>query len=317
MLLVVNFALIAESSAGQTVRTNRSRERAHALHFIRRYVLIAACLLSSLLAGNALARAAAGPHSEVDLVSESSSIAPGRSFWVGLHFKIEPLWHIYWVNPGDSGEPPAVQWNLPRGFRAGQIEWPAPERIKAFTLINYGYQGDVLLPVLMHAAASFKPGSKVNLAATVKWLVCKDECIPAQGQLSLSLPVEKSFSRPSPAARALFERTWVRLPKPAPPGWKVSAVSEQNDFILSIDSGKPESGAIFFPLESEQIKNTAPQEVLVRGRRLRLRLRKSDQLLKPLPVLNGVVVFPSGPALVVHARVEPAPRKAARPSRGT
>ncbi|HLI29972.1 MAG TPA: protein-disulfide reductase DsbD domain-containing protein [Terriglobia bacterium] len=313
----MNCSSTEKSFTGQTVQPNCKQDHAHAVYFICRCAFIAACLLISILAGNIAAKAVVGPHTEVDLISERSAIAPGRPFWVGLHFKMEPGWHIYWVNPGDSGEPPAVQWNLPRGFRAGQIEWPAPQRIKAFTLINYGYQGDVLLPVLMHAPASFKPGSKVNLAATVKWLVCKDECIPAQGQLSLSLPVEKSFSRPSPAAQALFERAWSRLPKPAPPGWKVNALAEQNDFILAIDSGKPESGAIFFPLESEQIKNAAPQEVLARGRILRLRLRKSDQLLKPLPVLNGVVVFPSGPAFVVHARVEPAPRSAPRPSRKT
>ena len=284
--------------------------------FLRCHALLVACLLSSLLGGNALAKAATGPHTRIDLISKNSAIAPGRPFWVGLHFRLEPQWHIYWINPGDSGEPPVVQWNLPPGFRAGGIQWPAPQRIMAFTLVDYGYMGDVLLPVLIHPAASLTPASKVDLSATVKWLVCDNSCIPAQGQISLSLPVEK-LPRANPVPRALFERAKAHLPKPAPPGWKVSALSEQHDFILSIDSGKPESGAIFFPLEAEQIKDAAPQEVLARGRRLRLQLRKSNQLLKPLTVLNGVVVFPSGPAFVIHARVKPAPRSTASLNKGS
>ena len=310
----MSFASIPEGLTSRTGLANLARERvesstflpsihAWVLHFLRQHAFLAICLLFSVLGGNLSAKAVTGPHTQVDLISESNAITPGRTFWVGLHFKLEPQWHIYWVNPGDSGEAPVVQWNLPPGFRAGQIQWPAPHRIETFTLVDYGYLEDVLLPVLIHPAANLTPGSKVELAATVKWLVCKNECIPAQGQLSLSLPVEKGSPRlTNPADRALFARAQAHLPKPIPPGWKVSAVSEQNDFVLSIDSGSPESGAVFFPLETGQINDAAPQEVLARGRRLRLRLRKSDQLLKPLPVLNGVVVFPSGAAFLVHAR---------------
>ncbi|MGH9358583.1 MAG: protein-disulfide reductase DsbD domain-containing protein [Terriglobia bacterium] len=276
------------------------------------HALVTICLLCSVLDGNLLAKAIAGPHSQVALISEDSTIAPGHSFWVGLQFKLEPNWHIYWVNPGDSGEPPVLQWRLPEGVSAGQIQWPAPQRIEAFTLVDYGYEGDVLLPVLMHAAATLTPASTVKLAASVRWLICYNTCIPAQGELSLSLPVERNRPRPDGATLALFERARAQMPKPMPPGWRVNAISEQNDFVLSIDSTVPEAGATFFPLEAGQIKDAAPQQVLVRGRRLRLRLIKSDQLMKPIKVLNGVVVFSSGPPRVVHARVERGPQAAAR-----
>ncbi len=264
----------------------------------------AVCFLVFIRGGNSLATAIAGPHGQINLISEDSAIAPGHSFWVGLRFRLEPHWHIYWTNPGDSGEPPVLQWNLPAGVSAGPIQWPVPQRIESFTLVNYGYEGNVLLPVLMHAAANLTPSSTVKLAASVRWLVCSNSCIPAQGALSLSLPVESSRSRPEAATLALFDRAWARLPRPVPPGWKTSALSEQNAFVLSIDSGEPETGATFFPLEPEQIKDAAPQQALIRGRTIDLRLVKSDELMKPLKVLSGVVVFSSGPPRVIHAPVE-------------
>ena len=291
--------------------------RHRALQLVWRRSTAALTLLFLVGSVSAAAQAVTGPHTQINLTSENASIMPGRPFWVGLHFTLEPKWHIYWINPGDSGEPPVVEWKLPPGFRAGEIQWPAPRRIEAFSLVDYGYLGDVLLPVLIHPSAGLRAGTKVELSATVKWLVCSNSCIPAQGKISLELPVETGVPHPNPAARQIFERARVSLPKPVPAGWRVSAVSAPNDFILSIDSARPHRDAVFFPLAAEQIKDAAPQQVLTQGRRLELQLRKSDLLTKPLSVLSGVVVFPSGPAFVVHARVEQESRSSARRSRGT
>jgi len=68
-------------------------------------------------------------HGTVDLLSEQQSIQPGHAILLGLHFRLEKGWHIYWVNPGDSGEPPRLEWRLPAGLRAGAIEWPTPSRL--------------------------------------------------------------------------------------------------------------------------------------------------------------------------------------------
>src|ERR1043166_2385755 len=74
----------------------------------------AAARLRSAMATAVAAAAGSGSnsHSTVELVAPQKSLAPGRSFWVGLHFKLEKQWHIYWINPGDSGEPPKVDWRL-------------------------------------------------------------------------------------------------------------------------------------------------------------------------------------------------------------
>ena len=83
-----------------------------------------------------LSRRATGPYTAVDLIAAEAAITPGADLWVALRFHLEEGWHVYWQNPGDSGSPPALRWQLPDGIRAGEIEWPAPARIEAGTLGN-------------------------------------------------------------------------------------------------------------------------------------------------------------------------------------
>jgi len=82
------------------------------------------------------------------LVPEAATIMPGGTLWVDLHLDIAPGWHTYWRNPGDSGLPTEIAWELPAGFSAGEIAWPAPERFVVGTIGNYGYHGstDLLVP---------------------------------------------------------------------------------------------------------------------------------------------------------------------------
>src|SRR5256712_6128174 len=98
---------------------------------LRSTLLVLACSL--VTAGTPAASTAAsepdGPRVRVELVSEVGGIAPGQPFWVALYQRISPGWHTYWVNPGDSGEPPRVEWALPSGFTVGAIPSPLPQRI--------------------------------------------------------------------------------------------------------------------------------------------------------------------------------------------
>ncbi len=247
------------------------------------------------------AKPAAGPHGTVDLLSEQASIQPGRAFLLGLHFRLEKGWHIYWINPGDSGEPPKVQWTLPAGFRAGPLDWPTPRRIADHSLMDYGYEDDVLLPVKIHPAASVATGHDVNLGLSVTWLVCRDICIPGRAALTLSLPVRKDAE--ASAGRTLFLKAKSELPKPAPKQWKVLGTLEDGEFVLEIETGIREGGATFFPLEPNQIENADPQEAspLVRG--IRIRLRRSDQLLKPIATLVGILVLDPAHSYVIKVPI--------------
>src|SRR5437868_12423648 len=96
-------------------------------------------------------------HAKVGLIAENNSLQPGQTAWVGVLFDLEKGWHIYWVNPGDSGEPPKIQWQLPPGFQAKEIRWPTPVHLGAGKVIDYGYEGRVLLPVPIQVPSTYQP----------------------------------------------------------------------------------------------------------------------------------------------------------------
>ncbi len=122
-------------------------------------------------------------------------VAPGQPVWLGLQIRHQPEWHTYWKNSGDSGLPTQLEWTLPPGVLAGDIAWPLPHKISLGKLVNYGYEGTVLLPVPLTITPDFKP-SLLNPDLTVKlkasWLVCRKECIPEEGEFTLSVPVKGS-----------------------------------------------------------------------------------------------------------------------------
>jgi thiol:disulfide interchange protein DsbD len=272
------------------------------------------CLLT--MAGKS--PAAAGPHGTVDLITDETSIQSARSFWAGLRFQLETGWHIYWINPGDSGEPPEVRWTLPAGFHAGPLNWPTPRRIQDHSLVDYGYQDEVLLPAQIEPPATLGAGHEVQLRATVKWLVCREICLPGRADLNLTLPVVKGARGKPSAWHSLFAKTRASLPRPTPDSWRLFVTLEGQRFLLNADTGKPETAAIFFPSEPNQVENAAPQKVNSSSRGFQLELQKSDLLLKPVQRLAGLLVLASGQGYVIQAPVAASNSKkdSLNPSRG-
>lgn len=140
-------------------------------------------------------------------------VTPGQPVWVGLQIKHQPEWHTYWKNSGDSGLPTQLEWTLPPGVLAGDIAWPLPKKISLGKLVNYGYEGTLLLPVPLTITPDFKP-SLLNPELTVKlkasWLVCRKECIPEEGEFTLSIPVKGSTALHG----AAFDAALAAQPQP-------------------------------------------------------------------------------------------------------
>jgi len=121
------------------------------------------------------------------LAHAPEGVAPGKPLWVGLQLAHAPHWHTYWKNPGDSGLPTLLDWKLPAGFSASDIAWPTPSRLPVGPLMNFGYEGTVLLPVALTVPAGFRADT-LDIQLQADWLVCKDVCIPESGNFSLKLP---------------------------------------------------------------------------------------------------------------------------------
>ncbi|MFN7727366.1 MAG: protein-disulfide reductase DsbD family protein [Rubrivivax sp.] len=174
----------------------------------------AACLLAGLLATGTAAWAAAGttvttPQVKAELVAHApQGVTPGQPLWLGLKLQHAPHWHTYWKNPGDSGLPTTLQWTLPAGVQAADIQWPTPQKLPIGPLMNYGYEGTLLLPVAITVPAGFK-AETLEVSLHAEWLVCKEVCIPESGDFALKLPTQAATA----GHAALFAAAQAAMPQ--------------------------------------------------------------------------------------------------------
>ena len=262
-----------------------------------------ASALALLCAAGAQATGSPIPHGTLELVAENQWIAIGRPFYLGLHFQLEKGWHIYWVNPGDSGEPPRVTWQMPPGLSPGAIEWPAPQRLGTSSIVDFGYEDAVTLIVPVHAEINLAAQPLAQLGAEIRVLVCREICVPGRTQLSLTLPIKSQPPAPDLRTQDLFAAARKEMPRPAPQNCKFSIDDAKDSFVLSANFGSQITQATFFPFAELQIDNSAPQTLQPLATGFRLTVRKSDRLLKPIERLKGVLVLPGNHAYLIDAAV--------------
>jgi len=249
----------------------------------------------------------AGDHVTVSLASEYTSLQRGRPASLGVHFALEPGWHVYWQNPGDSGEAPSAVWTLPPGFSAGAFEWPAPMRIRVGPLANYGYEQAVMLPVRLDVPADAVPDRAATIEAALSWLVCRaEECIPGSGRLSTTLPIAPTSPAPDPRWAAAFADARRRQPVEELTG-SVEAASD-GTLRLHVVGLPADSAAEFFPLERGVVENAAPQDPTPVERGLALRLQRSPEATGPVSSLTGVVSVASAGGLRAYRVIARPPR---------
>jgi len=236
-------------------------------------IVLRAAILASLalafLAPGALAAASFETERvRVELMPEEAGLpAEGGTVWLALRQSIAPGWHTYWQNPGDSGEPTDIEWDLPPGFVAGDIRWQPPERQPYGPLVNFGYEHENIMLIPLEVPAGLRTGSQVPIRAHVFWLVCAEVCIPEDGPVELSLPIVAGGGVRNFAAVDVFARARERLPQPSP--W--AAQFEEVEGFLRVAlmglafAGPLDEGRItsvtFFPEIAGLIDNAAPQEI--------------------------------------------------------
>ncbi len=187
---------------------------------------------------NALAASdrAATEQVTAQLIASVDSVIPGETIWVGVQQKIIPHWHTYWINPGDSGLPTKISWQLPQGARAGEIQWPAPTRFDLEGITNYGYADEVVLLTPITLPKSLATNAPITIAVKVDWLVCADVCIPQTVELALDLPVlDASVAANAIDTRArnsLIDITLKNLPQPST--WTTALTTHENIYQLRI-----------------------------------------------------------------------------------
>lgn len=237
---------------------------------------------------------AATDEVQVRLISDSTQVAPGQTLLLALEQKIAPHWHTYWKNPGDSGQPTSIEWKLPQGATASDILWPAPKRFDVGPITNYGYEDRVVLLTEIRLPQGLTPGSTAMIGADATWLVCREECIPQQATLSLSLPVGTG-PKPSPEKGTLVAAR-AALPGPAP--FAATARLEGRDLIVNWPaagaggaSAREVRQALFLPEAWGRIQHAAKPQLARDGQQWRLRMPVGDEPASAGKPLDGLLLI--------------------------
>ncbi len=246
-------------------------------------------------------------HLTAELTTLRPEIAAGGTAQAGLILTLEEGWHVYWVNAGDSGEPPAIKWTLPETITAGALQFPAPTRLPLGPLMDYGYEGQVAYPFQLTAAPAAKPG-KVHLDAKVSWLVCAAQCFPGKAHLGLDLnviPAAQAASLPEAPLVGTLGGALKQLPVKLLSGMSALAVGDSKSVGVTLHTGRHVENVEFYPYDPEQIDNAAPQgvEPLADGVRVVLK-RASDAQTLP-QTLHGLLKISDAESYDVTVAVKP------------
>ncbi len=211
-----------------------------------------------------------GPYVKPRLLAEHINFTPGKRSWLALEFAIAPGWHMYWKGQNDSGMPPQIEFQLPEGFKVGEVLWPAPERHTApGDIVDSIVHEQMTLLIPVDVPVNAQIGSQLEVGVSAQWLVCKEACVMEDAALQVSLPVRNTMpaAELNPKATGVFasarERVPRNLPKENPPAtieWRNAGVTVHAAGASRL-TFHPEEGGV--ALESPLSEGTAKSGTLV------------------------------------------------------
>src|SRR5687768_10087788 len=231
---------------------------------------------------------------EVELLSASRAVAPGETMWVAIRLKPARGWHTYWRYAGDVGSAPSVAWNLPAGWKAGEIVWPTPHRMASPPLASYGYKRELVLATPIEVPRGARIGSTVNIAGRITWVVCAEECVSDEVDLSVTRPVAVNPVI-DPTVTSAIDVEQQRAPL-APGDWTVRAAVDSSDVILfARQSSALIAGATlptdFFIDTAGVIDHAAPVRARWVDSLIELRIKRSEYANGIPTRVSGLVIF--------------------------
>ncbi len=250
-----------------------------------------AAVIFSMVMPAAAQKTANSDHAEGTILLERSAAMPGDTFLGALRLKMADKWHVYWKNAGDSGLPPTAAWASSPEVTAGEFRFPTPHAIPLQTLMNYGYEGEVVFPFEVKIAPDAAVGSKLTIAAKFEYLICADICIPEDITLSTTLDVAATPSADVEAS-GIIAATLPSIPV-ALTGQSLVERSGDTFKVGIVDASVAEAIASaktvrFFPYGPD-ILHAAPQVVRTGLDGVSFELKASAFAKPDQAVLNGII----------------------------
>jgi thiol:disulfide interchange protein DsbD len=211
-------------------------------------------------------------HTTVALLLGAEQAVPGATVLAGVQLEMDPEWHTYWKNPGESGQATEIKWKLPAGVTAGPIQWPIPKKLPPAEITTYGYEGKIILIVPLTLASNL-PAGLLKIAARVSWLECKESCVPGSAEVNATVLIGNETKASADAV--LLAEAQKKLP--GPPGslvvqawWEKPATGDTRPMViyasfLNSFIGKPQAGpeTDFYPEASDKFEIQSTREIIL------------------------------------------------------
>ena len=237
-------------------------------------------------------------YASLQFVAEVLGLKAGEDFQMGIRMSMDPHWHSYWINPGDSGLATKISWDMPDGFKADEIIGPYPHRVDYETgLTSYTYDGEILFLSRIHVPVHLKREGSVQIKAEVKWLACEKICVPGKASIQVSLPMAGGEPTPNPEFAKVFKEKELDYPS-AESLWTIEAFEELDALRIEILSPKKGeyvlSNIQFFPFRDDLIDHTAKQAATKTEQGYEMIIPKSIVWSPPVDRLSGLLVADEG-----------------------
>lgn len=234
-------------------------------------------------------------NASAQIVFDSYSLEINRTILIGIFIELKNDWHIYWRNPGDSGMPTSIDFDLPDGVKISEIKWPAPKAFEYDGLASYGYEKRVLLLADLSVTENYTLGS-IEITANLKSLICKDVCIPFNTSVSTEIDMVNNFKADEQISK-LFIDARNNLPE----------VKHNIDFSVKVDDElitliiqNPEvnpteiESLYFLPYDNGIFKNSIDQKFIQNENKTELTVEFDHFRIEEPKEIYGVLVYDFG-----------------------
>ena len=213
------------------------------------------------------------------LLLDAATARPGDTVFAAVRLRMDPGWHTYWKNPGGPGIATKVDWTLPAGVIAGELQWPPPEKLVPektgadgkvipgqldYEWTTYVYHDEVILLAPLKFESGVKPGT-LELKASVSWQECKGACLLGKQDVTATIQIGGE-SKPSPeteliaAAKKKLPNSAVGLNARA--WWEKPASGDTRPILLEWSGPAQVDQVDFFPEASEQFEVQSQTETI-------------------------------------------------------
>jgi thiol:disulfide interchange protein DsbD len=228
-------------------------------------------------------------HAQIQVALESQWVSPKQDSRLAIHFELDKGWHTYFKNPGDSGLGAQVFLPEESAFIVSELKYPTPQRISTGTLTNYGYHDELTLLTSVRLKKATNV-STLPLTLNLKWLICKEICIPEKKTITIQVPVKNEISPINPVTRGIFQSADLRFPKNIETKKPIEAYLSTESIILELEPLTPIEPIDAIPITPGWVQNPTPPVFSKHENRYRITFARKSNSPKNLSPFEAILI---------------------------